>query len=1173
MAGNVQFILGRAGTGKSRLIQDRIVPLLREDPLGPPIYLVVPAQATFAHERHYALGAGIEGYARLRVVSFEMLGEDVIAECGGEAMVQVTHVGRQMLLGHLLRTHADQLGYFKGVARQLGLVAELDRTFAELDRAGHGADEQLEALEAQLSEEAGPELDALVAKSRDLAVLGKAYRKALGQDRLDATRRLEHVMKNLDGCRTLRQSRIYVDGFYRFSAFERKLLAKLADLVQEMSIALTLDPREIERTLDPKYKVDETDLFSQTVSTYRHLVLEFEKAKLALAKPIALNEPRRFHSPALAAIEQDWSRPRPSQRPGIDASAVTLIEAPDPRSEADAAARQVRQWTTTGFRLRDIVVLCRDLSVMQPLLEASFREHVLPFFTDRRRPAAHHPLARLVRALLRIATRNWPQDDVIDLCKCGLAGMSLDDADALQNYVLEHRIRGRTAWTRSEPWRYHTQEPEEAAADDEGTPVPVDEKPDRIDQLRRKLADAIAPLHEVLHKEHPAREHLAALWKCLDAFDVGKRLATQIAAATEAEDLEQAAEHQQAWEELVALSEQALELLGDVNISGEDFTATLEYGLDLLDLAIIPPRADEVVIGDVERTRTLGCRAAVVLGLNDGTFPRSHGEPGVLSDDERRILQERNVDVEPDGRSLQLTERFLAYRAFAAPSERLVLTRSSADAQGRPAAPSPFWTHVQKLLDVAVLKLPPEAADEPGCIGTPRQLAAAIMRWARAQGKTKGVATAGARPDLATLYHFIAEHRDLEGPMGRMRRLAWPALSYENDAALRPETAQRIWKDGVLFTSVSRLENFAACPFRHYAGHVLKLHSRDDDEDVSARDLGTVYHGVLERLVRHCISQKLAFSDAGAISDQNIAQMTREIGASIRGRIMLSNARNQYLLKRIETTLKGVIAGQQAVLRRGSMSPLATELKFGEGEDANVPPLELQTPRGRRVRLYGQIDRVDYSPATGHAAVIDYKLGGKVLKLDEVTYGLSLQLLLYLLVLERNGASLADPPPKPAAALYVKLLRGIESAKHPGDPDKEDPEVLDLRVKPRGLIDREALAELDGTYQPGSRCQTYSIRVRGDDEIGGGQGNDLVESSDFRALLDEVEHQVVRLADELIDGEIRIRPYKMGTTTPCPNCDFRSFCRFDPATDSYAVMEPKTRAEVLDRLRAKREGP
>ncbi len=1153
MAGNVRFILGRAGTGKSQVIQELILGFLREEPLGPPVYLLVPAQATFAHERHFALAAGVEGYARLRVVSFENLGEDVIAECGGDALTKVTSVGRQMLLGHLLRVHADRLEYFKPVARQLGLVRELDQTFGEFERAGQSTSGLRSALENLHAEAEAPELAALLEKTRDLALLGDAYRTALGADRLDATRRLEHVLSNVENCRSLREARLFVDGFFRFSAFERKLLAGVCELVAETHIALTLDPRELDHTFDV------ADLFHETATTWRQLTAEMNKSAIRLEKAIELESSRRFRSPALACIERDWSMPRPSTGAGVDAPAVRLVEAPDVRAEADAAARQVRQWADEGIRLRDMAVLCRDLPTIQPILEASFQEHNLPFFTDRRRSAAHHPLVRCVRSLLRVAQHGWPHEAVMDLCKCGLAGMSLDDADVLENYAIEHRIRGSAAWTSQAPWTYGSA----AAHDLEEGCAPIDEDSRRADQARLRLARGIVPLADSLRGEpRPVREHLTALWRCMESFGVGPRLADRIEEATAVGRMEEAAEHVQAWEELTGLCDQAIELLGSEVVEGEDFVSTLEYGLDLLDLAIAPPRADEVVIGDVDRTRLIACRAAVVMGLNDGTFPASNVGSTVLGDEERRLLRRNNVDVEPDGQSRQFAERFLAYRALTTPSERLTLSRSTADAEGRPTTESPYWLHVRTLLGIEPVRLKRESADTPDGIGTPRQLAGVLMRWARS----------GASPNspAAGLYHFLAAHEELDDGLGRIRRLAWRALAYTNQAKLSEQTARKLFGDKGLYTSVSRLEAFASCPFRHYASHILGLRERDDGENVTPRDLGTVYHNVLERLVRQCIVKNLQFIDKASITPEQIRDMTREIGEELRGRVMLSSARNEYLLKRIETMLHGIVAGQQAVLRRGRFQPLRTELRFGEGKGAELGPLELGTPKGRRVRLYGQIDRVDYAPGSGYAAVIDYKHTGRLLRLDEVTQGLSLQLLLYLLVLQRNGASLADPAPQPAAGLYVTLLRGLQSQKHPADAAEPEAPAFDLRVKPRGVIDVDALPHLDAEYvnsdTPWGFSDAYSVALNKSGGLYRSDGNDLVPAGVFDALLAKVEEQVVRLADELMDGSIAVRPYKMGTDTPCPRCEFRPVCRFDSGQDPYMQLTPKRKWHVVSEL-------
>ena len=87
---SVRFVIGRAGTGKTRRCFDAIVEALRADPLGPPIYWILPKQATFMAERELTCASGLEGFCRARVISFETLGADVLANCGGDAVPQAS---------------------------------------------------------------------------------------------------------------------------------------------------------------------------------------------------------------------------------------------------------------------------------------------------------------------------------------------------------------------------------------------------------------------------------------------------------------------------------------------------------------------------------------------------------------------------------------------------------------------------------------------------------------------------------------------------------------------------------------------------------------------------------------------------------------------------------------------------------------------------------------------------------------------------------------------------------------------------------------------------------------------------------------------------------------------------------------------------------------------------
>ncbi|MDB5329361.1 MAG: helicase-exonuclease AddAB subunit AddB, partial [Phycisphaerales bacterium] len=177
---SVTFVIGRSGSGKTFRCFESIVTELRARPLGPPIYFLLPRQATFTAERELTCASGLPGFCRARVVSFEQLGGDIFAECGGAAVPEITPLGRQMILGHLLRRHAGQLVFFKSVARLPGLAAELDLTFAEIERAGKSA-EDLAALLDDLSHSGPIDADglSLQAKLRDIHLLYAAYTQYL----------------------------------------------------------------------------------------------------------------------------------------------------------------------------------------------------------------------------------------------------------------------------------------------------------------------------------------------------------------------------------------------------------------------------------------------------------------------------------------------------------------------------------------------------------------------------------------------------------------------------------------------------------------------------------------------------------------------------------------------------------------------------------------------------------------------------------------------------------------------------------------------------------------------------------------------------------------------------------------------------------------------------------
>ena len=1145
----VTFVIGRAGSGKTKRCFDAIVDALRASPLGPPIYWLVPPQATFTAERELTCLSRLCAFCRARVVSFEQFGRNVFDECGGSSIPQVTPLGRQMVLGHLLRQNRPRLRFFSKSAHQPGLAAELDATLSELERSGKGSAE-LAQLIAELSESnaADLELAPLLEKLHDVRLLYDAYVAYLGQDRLDQHRRLQQVQASLSECAFLRQSTIFVDGFLDFTESERRILVGAARAGATVQVTFLIDP-DSPTVRDPHHLPDEMGLFHRTEEAYRKLYFALNEEGVHITEPVRLVEPTRFEAPALRELERSLFRD--PIRPSTRSDAIELIEAPDRASEVDAVARQVRSLLMQGLRLRDICVLMRDLAQYHRIIDASFREHGIPYFVDRRRPAGHHPLVQFVRSLFQIARNDWPHDAAMAILRSGLAGLSLYDADGLENYVLQHRIHGVAGWESAKNWGFRRK----TVGPEEKEPTAATE-PSHADALRRQVLHKLRPLLDLLRSDDPRQIRAIAseIFATLERFNVRQTHAQWIESARQALDLEQAAEHEQVWLNLVDLFDQMVDLLGDERMTAGEFFDVLESGLERFDLAITPPTVDQVLVGQADRTRTPRLRAAFVLGMNEGEFPRVPRDGSVLNDADRRGLRRRRIDLETGLHQRLLDERLLAYMAFTRPSHRLFVSRSLTDDDGRSAEPSVFWQRLNQLFpDARRTTIAPVHSPDPSRVATARQLVTGLMRWVRQPPDPVPVSN---DPTWSALYQWFARGPSNGSTIDEVRKRAWKALTYANSAALAPEVARELFASP-LKASVSQVETFAACPFKHFVRFGLGLRDREC-QTVTVQDLGRVCHDVLENALRDVMRRRLE-GDATAKLETAIEHFVTEAGGRLRDELMLSTARNRYLLDRVRRTLELAAVAQREILRRGRFRPAHVGVTFGQG--GPLPALRLSTPGGGEILLHGKMDRIDRVEGSEDVAVIDYRLSASQLPIGMVLHGLSLQLLTHLLVLESEGKRLAGRNLDPAAAFYLQLLRKIEPVAHPDEAANPTDPKWHLKLKPRGVFDRRCLAALDRELDNGSSAVVQAF-VKQDGTLGHRNTSDAAESQEFRALLRVVAQKLSELGDGILSGKIDIAPYRLNES-PCPRCEYHGVCRFDAAINRYNHLQSRSREEIL----------
>ncbi|MEM1013699.1 MAG: PD-(D/E)XK nuclease family protein [Planctomycetota bacterium] len=1039
---------------------------------------------------------------RVRVLDPRRLVTHLLDGTQAAAMPEVDEAGRQLLVSLALRQTADQLATLRDVAQQPGTAAMVDAALGDL-----------RAAEVDLDDFASSN-DELSVKLSDLKIVRERY-DALLDSRLDPAGRHDAAIATARSSNRLRWSRLYVDGFRLLTRPERRLLAAVAARAEATLAAFTCEADA---------DVVGTGLFATTRASVTAFEAELSDAGVAVRRASLTDQKPRLSSAAIRLLERDAAQPRPSQAIDIDALEVHALDAADPVAEAKACVAVVKDWLIDGVSPSECAVLFRQSEQATRVLLDAAAEVGLPIFVDRRKPAWNHACVRLVKSVLACALDGWSTRNALALAKSRLAVAEASDAEQLELFVRSDQIRGRQMWEQAEPWLALEEDDAEAAT--------------IAERVRRRLVDAVALLRQSLDAERIVADHVAALQSVLEAFDVDAGIAAM--AERESDRPEAADEHVGAWAAVQDLIGRLASLAPEASVDGETFAAMLLGGLDRLQFATTPPTAEAVVLADVERVvLPAGVKRAVVVGLSEGIFPQAGRDEALLDDGDRAALRQRGLDVPADDGA---EERRLAYRAFTIASEQLVLLRPKHDASGRPMPESSFRVHARQLLGLDV-----ETVERP--VASERDATAYVL------------AKVNNRTPLTTLAtHLYNAVRD-----GDVARRTWPSLSWSNRPALSEFTRSSLLGE-TLEAKVDRLEDFARCPFRHFAKHALSLPEPRPTDD-AFRETALLTHDGLAGVVRDVASGRLDWQDAVAIERSTQFHVRRAAG-KLRGGSLAETRVGRFVIARVTRTLVDVLAAQQAALSRGRMTPAYSDVRYGSEEHDALPPLELTTRRGRRVLLSGRIDRIDLARTLDGETIpcslaIDYRSGSAESVTRNLRLGLSFGIVVHLLALQSHGSRLTPSPAEEAfGSLVVPSGRRMTSVDDVQEALDQPTELRLLRNKPRGIIDYDHLPLLDATFagtneerhEPGtSDAFAASITKAG---LPSKRGSDVLTTEQMDGLVEGVRLAVVDVADGILDGHIEPKPFRIGKTTPCGSCGFRPLCRFETPEDAYRRVTP-----------------
>lgn len=880
----------------------------------------------------------------------------------------------------------------------------------------------------------------------------------------------------------------------------------------------------------------------------------------------------------------------------------------NPEAEATLAAREILRHVRAGGRFRDCAIILRTLDHHHTALRRVFTRYGIPFFLDRREPVAHHPLAELTRFALRTLAYGWQPDDLFGALKSGLAHDRDEDIDWLENLALAHGWRG-TRWLeplnipdakfnqpRAEQLRARLTAPFQRLATQLGAPVSDPAQSSAASQpagsetgapqssiAGASLADALRTFWDNLAIE----SRLQAWDDALAAQSDSPHLAPPLHATV----LRQMHEWIDNLERAFPASAPALPL--------REWLPILEAGLSALTIGVIPPALDQVLIGTIDRSRNPELQLALVLGLNEGIFPAPPTPPVLLTDTERDLLATHDTRLGLDPRAQIAHERYFAYIACTRSRARLVLSCSAADTDGKPLQPSPILAHVQQLFPALGLEKVPTTHDWREAEHTEELLEPILNELRNAECGMRGDAVLRARdlqsstapgarlsqpqqlpahehaPSNPTLvaHHAAAAETAVLQTLASLPALApvitrWREITTAHAVTrLSPAAISQLY-GAELATSVSKLEQFAECPFKFFVAAGLGAEERKEFE-VDHRERGSFIHRLLDEFHLRVAASGRRWRDLSPADAATLAaRVGEELLASPEFALFAVDESRRFAARSLIASAQRLLAALVGWMPSYSFDPVAVELGFGL-PGSPLPKWRLDLAGGRALSLRGRIDRVDLcrdeKSGQTFAVVVDYKSSPKKLDALKIAHGLQLQLLAYLNVLRTPEAAAhsAFRVPRsaliPAGVFYVPLHGASGSTGERAEILSEDEAARRATYQHAGRFDFTHRAFLDARPS-GQPSGQFRYTLNKDGALSKRSG-DALPSAEFTALLTQVKANLRRLGEAIFAGEVAVSPVRLSASDKaCDRCDYRAICRFDPWTQPFRTL-PKPAAK------------
>lgn len=1127
---SVRFLLGASGSGKSRQIYNEIIQASIKEPERN-FYLIVPEQYTMEAQRELVTMHPAGGMMNIDAIGMNRLAYRVFDELGISTGQVLEDFGKSMLIKKILCEQQDTLQVYGSYYDKLGFVDEMKSMMSEIFQYNIKQDTIDEIME-QISE------DSVVAgKMQDIRHIYEEFEAFAGERYIVAEQLVELLTRHVGQSKLVCGSSLYFDGFTGFTPVQLELVEKLMTCADDLTFSFTLDDR------DQKYEhIKDYELFYLTKTTIKKLTEAAAAAGVEIESPVVLPGTINYRlgeNRELFFLERNLFR-SPYQKWKQPLERIHLTATGDAQDEIVFVASTIRRLVREkGYRYKDIAIVAGDLEQASHIYERVMDEYEIPVFIDANACLKANPCAETIRSVLAVLADDFSYDSVFRFLKAGMTDLSFEDIELLENYALKRGVRGYSRWNRAVSENY-----------EKTSPV-------NIEEIRQAFMKMFGDIRKVFaDKKAATKDYVEALYDFLLQIHMYEKLEARKNELYEENRINEGDAYGQIFEKTVRLFDKIAELLGDTKMSVKEFYEIVDTGLSDIEVGVVPPTVDRVLIGDITRSRLNHIKVLFFTSVNDGIVPKAPKKGRILSDRDRDILSNCGLELAPSDKQNSYIEQFYIYTILTKPSDHLYISYHKLSASLESMRPSYLLGRISGIFP----SLQAEEYDAASCM--PDTVNRSLRRILRTEEDDSEDAESRILTRILTEKGFARELTAI-----------YKGRTYRNVAEqLPPETIALLY-GRYLHASVSKLELYARCGFAYFLKYGLRLKEREMYQ-VDVRNVGVILHSVMEGLFKQ-VRDTRNNDWENFPEDERMLMVTELVNRAAEesaGDFFEDNARNAYMLQMIERMAQTSAGMLQKHIRLGSMKPGMLEKTFDSAKD-EVGSYLFELPNQIQMSINGKIDRVDVEEEDGtiYIKVIDYKSSARKLSLEEILNGEQLQLVTYsAIAYEIEKMIYPDKNIQIAGLLYYSFddpVIEIESSEIDTDteqPEFSDQEKLDAermeKMKLQGFVNESpaVIQKMDHTCN-----QSLPVKLDKNGDIK--KSENVVSADQIRTIMELTRENIEELGSQIAEGKIAIEPYKNKSNTGCDYCEFKNICHFDVKNGGNQYRRPDN--EKLKRYR------